>query len=106
MAGVANRSRLRRGSLGFHNAVEEALAEERANALGRSGRRLEEAIDDHRVLQEVGHATPAQLEAALRAIGEAAWALIVHREAVGFRTDNLGWIRRHYDIPGAALRFL
>lgn len=84
--------------------VERALAEERADALGRAGTRLEEAIDTWELLIEVGHATEAQVHAALVEIRDAAWALLVQRECVGFRADNLGWIRKHYRIPATALR--
>lgn len=85
-------------------AIESELVEERANALGRVGERLEEAIDTWRLLVEVGAATEAQVEQALRDVRDAAWALIVQRECSGFRTDNLAWIRRYYDVPWAALR--
>lgn len=83
--------------------VERALAEERADALGRAGTRLEDAIETWELLVEVGHATEAQVHAALLEVRDAAWALLVQRECVGFRADNLGWIRRHYAIPPSAL---
>lgn len=94
----------RRGNTSGRMAgVERALAEERADALGRAGDRLEDAIGTWTLLVEVGHATEAQVQAALGEIRDAAWALLVQRECVGFRGDNLGWIRRHYPIPTAAL---
>lgn len=84
--------------------IERALAEERADALGRAGDRLEDAIDTWELLVDVGRATEEQVGAALTEVRDAAWALLVQRECVGFRGDNLGWIRRHYRIPVAALR--
>jgi hypothetical protein len=84
--------------------VDIDLAEERANALGRVGTRLEEAIADWQLLVEVGEATVEQVEAALDEVARSAWALLVQRDCAGFRGDNLQWIRRHYDIPAAALR--
>ncbi len=83
--------------------VERALAEERADALGRAGTRLEDALDTWYLLQEVGYATDEQVAAALFEVRDAAWSLLVQRECIGFRQDNLGWIRRHYAIPPAAL---
>lgn len=83
--------------------VERALAEERADSLGRAGTRLEDAIDTWHLLQQVGYASEEQVAAALAEIRDAAWALLVQRECVGFRADNLGWIRTHYAIPRAAL---
>ena len=84
--------------------IERALAEERADSLGRAGDRLEDAIDTWELLVEVGHATESQVGAALQEIRDAAWALLVQRECVGFRGDNLGWIRAHYRIPMDAFR--
>lgn len=93
-----------RGSTSGRTAgVERALAEERADALGRAGTRLEDAIDTWHLVQEVGHATDEQVQAALAEVRDAAWSLLVQRECTGFRQDNLGWIRRHYAIPPAAL---
>ncbi len=88
----------RRGQGGLA-AVELELAGERANALGRAGDRLAETIDTWRLLVEVGAASHAEVERALHDVRDAAWALIVQRECTGFRLDNLGWIRRNYDIP-------
>lgn len=89
-----------------HAGVVAALVEERAGALGRAGRRLEEAVDTHRLLVEVGWATPEQVDAALDGVREALFALVVQRECAGFRRDNLGWIRRCYDVPDEAVRRL
>lgn len=94
----------RGGTSGRMAGIERALAEERADALSRAGARLEDAIDTWELLVDVGYASEAQLGAALTEIRDAAWALLVQRECVGFRNDNLGWIRTHYRIPQAALR--
>lgn len=95
-----------KSSTGFHKVVEEALQEERAGALGRAGRTLEEAIDDHRLLVEVGQAGPEEIRLALDAVADAAWKLMVQRECCGFRKDNVGWMRRHYAIPAEVLHRL
>ncbi|MEE8601137.1 hypothetical protein [Euzebya tangerina] len=94
------------GSDAFHRVVEGALAEERANALGRAGRRLDEAIDTHRLLVEVGVATESQIAVALDAVAHEAWKLVVQRECAGFRSNAVDWVRTNYDIPAAALRRL
>ena len=94
----------RRGGVSGRMAgIERALAEERADSLSRAGTRLEDAIDTWHLLQDVGYATDEQVGAALTEIRDAAWALLVQRECVGFRADNLGWIRKHYAIPREAL---
>ncbi len=85
--------------MGFHKVVEGALAEERANALGRAGRKLDEAIDTHRLLLEVGAADEAQVATALTAVRDAAWALMVQRECAGFRSDGRDWLRTNYALP-------
>ena len=46
----------------------------------------------------------ARLEAVLTEVRDATYALLVQRDCIGFRMDNLAWIRRHYDIPDRALR--
>lgn len=98
-------SAARRGGVAGRTAgIEAALAEERAYALGRAGLRLEDAIETWALLVEVGHATEDQIAAGLAEIRDAAWSLLVQRECVGFRGDNLGWIRRHYPIPSEAFR--
>lgn len=82
-----------RGAVDFHATIERALAQERGSALGRAGRRLDEAILTHRLLTEVGSATVEQMGAALGEVTQSAWALMVQREYVGFRSDNLAWLR-------------
>lgn len=84
--------------------LERELVAERAGALGRMGRRLQDAIDVHQLLVEVGEATGEQVDAALTAVADAAWALVVQRECSGFLGDNLRELRRHYAIPDAAVR--
>lgn len=91
-------------SLSAGEHLQREFVSERASALGRMGRRLEEAIDTHRLLVEVGRATPEQLEAALLAIADATWSLLVQRECAGFRGDNLAAIRGSYAVPDAAVR--
>ena len=93
----------RGGASGRTAGIEAALAEERAYSLTRAGERLEDAIDTWQLLQDVGFASDEQVATALTEIRDAAWALLVQRECVGFRADNLGWIRRHYAIPREAL---
>lgn len=94
------RARIRTGAL---EQVELDLVEERANALGRVADRLHEAIEDHRLLYDVGAATDEQLESALDEVAAAAWNLLVQRDCAGFRGDNRRWIRENYDLPGGAL---
>ena len=98
--------RLFRSSGDAHDALLEALAEERANALGRAGRKLEEAVDTHRLLVDVGVAPNDQVAEALRDVRDAAWALMVQRECAGFREPDLGWLVRHYRVPPEVLRRL
>ena len=93
------RARIQTGALA---QVQLDLVEERANALGRVAERLQEAIEDHRLLRDVGAATDEQLDAALDEVATAAWNLLVQRDCAGFRGDNRHWIRQNYDLPGGA----
>ena len=83
--------------------VEGELAQERAAALGRSGRRLE---DEHRrchdlldrlVHQPHDHALLAQYRLARAAFEEALWKYCVHREAIGLWDHT--WVHRICPTP-------
>lgn len=84
--------------------VERELLAERASALGRAGRRLERALATWNHVSARPETAAAELEAALIEVRDATYALLVQRDCTGFRMDNLAWIRRHYDVPDAALR--
>lgn len=100
----AGRRRALAARSGVGAALEQELVAERAAALGRLGRRLQDAIDTHRLLVDVGEATSEQVDAALTAVGEAVWSLVVQRECAGFRGDVLGEIRAAYAVPDDAVR--
>lgn len=104
VAAVPHRAASARSRWDALDRTDVDLAEERANALGRVGHRLEEAIADWELLVEVGAATAEQVDAALTEVARAAWSLLVQRDCAGFRGDNLAWVRQHYPIPAAALR--
>ncbi|MBW3658997.1 MAG: hypothetical protein KY457_10190 [Actinobacteria bacterium] len=104
--GSRSRRLARRVAAATGGSIERQLRAEAADALGRAGERLEDAIDAWHLLVDVGLATEAQLEHAMRDLVHAVWALVVQRECAGFRVDNLGHIRRHYAIPEAVLRHL
>jgi len=98
--------------------VRAEVEKEKAEALGRAGARLEEALRMLRLIRhevealETGRATPADAldprEAAVRrraeydAVRRTAQRyhhyLIVQREALGFRKH--GDVDRHYPVPG------
>lgn len=85
--------------------VEFEIAQEQAESLGLAGKRLRAAID--RYDQAVRHKpTPADYEELLSEVVSRAWALVVQREHIGFRQDNLRWVRDHFGVPDAALRKL
>jgi hypothetical protein len=80
-----------------------ALAEDRASALGRTGRELTAALARYREAREAGCAP--EVEEVL--VDEAAawtYRLLLQRECAGARSDNLDAIRRAYDLPPAVLR--
>lgn len=92
-----------RTSWAYHEAVLQELAGERAHALGRAGLRLKDALAEYRAARETG-ADPEQIDAALRQARDAAWALVVQREAIGFRSRDFGWLREHWQVPEEVLR--
>ncbi len=86
-------------ALDTFTGVELALTEERANALGRIGDRLERAIRAWEELRDDGAASDDDRDEALSEVREALWMLVVQRECSGFRLDNHAWVRQHYDVP-------
>ena len=74
-----------------HEAIEYEIAREKAAALGRIARRLEDALAALAAFDaEPPPRDPARREPLLRAAGEALWYYVVQREAIGMRdTDDL-----------------
>lgn len=85
----------------YFELVEAELNQERAAVLGRSGRRVEQAIARCEALvgaldesdERAVEAYRAERQAALRAISE----LCLQREAIGL-TDH-AWVERVYRVP-------
>lgn len=103
MARIGDRAR----TAAVHRGVEDELAKERAERLGRSGRQLEDALAAYRA----GAARPASLDGPaddadklLDAVAARLYALVVQRESSGLLEDNLARIRAAYDVPDAAVR--
>lgn len=89
----------------FIDVIREEIAEERAGALGRSGRRLEQALEQ---LREHEHArrrgeprTDAERETLLWNLAERVEAFVVHREACGLRDSR--HVLKFYGVPREAL---
>ena len=84
-------------------AVEKEIAAEKAAALGQSGRKVKSALEELRLFDEdaaVGGRPargPAERTKLVEAAGEALWAYIVQREAVGL--IDAEYIRKEYDVP-------
>jgi hypothetical protein len=83
-------------------SIEKEIAGEKAAALGRNGRKLEAALDKLRRFDEEaaserrGHG-PAARTRLVESAGEALWAYIVQREAVGLLDAE--YIRTEYSVP-------
>ena len=86
--------------------VEVELVKERAEALGRAGRRLEDAVIDYRAaLGAAEGALPAaRRDALLDEIAAQLYRLVLQRECSGARHGNLEAIRAAYDVPAEAIR--
>jgi hypothetical protein len=86
--------------------VEVELVKERAEALGRAGRMLEDAVDAYRVaVASAGGALTAEAQdPLLRDIATQLYRLVIQRECSGARHGNLDAIRIAYDVPEAAIR--
>lgn len=86
--------------------VEVELVRERAEALGRAGRKLEDAVTVYRAaLRAAEGALPAgRREALLADIAAQLYRLVLQRECSGARHGNLEAIRVAYDVPVEAIR--
>jgi hypothetical protein len=84
-------------------ALDHEIAQEKALALGRIGRALEEALARLRAF-DAAHPRPdaAAARAARRALvreaGHALWMLVAQREACGLRDSRA--LMRDYHVPG------
>jgi hypothetical protein len=86
----------------FVDAIQLEVAEERAGALGRAGRRLEHALHDLRNYETSSAAyAPAKRERLLWELAERVQAFVVQREACGLRDSR--HVLKHFDIPREAL---
>ncbi|KWV45763.1 hypothetical protein AS156_22235 [Bradyrhizobium macuxiense] len=77
------------------------LAEERATALGRMGRALEEALAKLREFDAAhprSEATQQARRILVREAGHALWMFVVQRESCGLRNNRL--LMRDYNVPG------
>ncbi|QOZ22296.1 DUF6665 family protein [Bradyrhizobium sp. CCBAU 51753] len=78
------------------------LAEERATALGRMGRALEQALAKLREFDAANPRAEASAQQARRMLvrqaGHALWMFVVQREACGLRNNRL--LMRDYNVPG------
>ena len=82
----------------WHRGLEDELAKERAEALGRSGRDLDEAIADY-----YAAGPDEDLGPYLDRIADRLYPLVLQRESIGLVVGNLAYLRAAYDIPTAAL---
>ncbi|WP_407167642.1 hypothetical protein [Bradyrhizobium sp. ORS 111] len=77
------------------------LAEEKATALGRMGRALEDALAKLRAFDAAHPRSEVTRQARrilVREAGHALWMLVVQREACGLRNSRM--LMRDYNVPG------
>lgn len=86
----------------FVDVLDHELAEERAGALGRTGRLLEQALDVFRDYERSAPPhTDRKRERLLWDLAERVQAFVVQREACGLRQSRE--VLAHYRIPREAL---
>jgi Family of unknown function (DUF6665) len=84
--------------------LEFEIAQEQAESLGVAGRKLQASIERYRAAVRRRHAS--EREALLNEIASRAWGLMVQRELIGFKQDNVRWMLDNFDLPAAALKQL
>lgn len=86
----------------FVDVIKQEVAEEQAGALGRAGRRLEQALDVFRNYEtSTAPLAPAKRERLLWDLAEHVYAFVVQREACGLRDSRQ--VLEHFGVPREAL---
>lgn len=85
----------------FVDLLQRELAEERAGALGRCGRRLEDALELFRDHEAAQGRSGAKRERLLWDLAERVEAFVVQREACGLRDARQ--ILGFYEVPAEAI---
>ncbi|HEX7237710.1 MAG TPA: DUF6665 family protein [Gammaproteobacteria bacterium] len=86
----------------FVDVLKHEIAEEKAGALGRCGRRLEDALASFRTYAAGGASrADAKRERLLWDLAERVEAFVVTREACGLRDSR--HVLKHYDVPREAI---
>ena len=84
----------------FHSGyatLQYEIAEERASALGRLGRRLEAALTALAACPRTAHSDRNIRDGLVEQAGYALWLLVVQREACGLR--KIGHVIQVYGVP-------
>jgi hypothetical protein len=83
-----------------HNALEYELLREQAGALGIAGRQLRDALTVYSRHVEGGAlAGQSRTEQLLDEVASKVYALLLHRELVGFVDNNVEWLDATFDLP-------
>lgn len=85
----------------FVDTVQQEIAEEKAGALGRTGRRLLEALERFRQHEQSEPNTTLRRERLLWDLAERVESFIVQREACGLRDSRS--VLAYYDVPREAV---
>src|SRR5688572_27548524 len=88
----------------FVDTVQQEIAEEKAGALGRTGQRLQEALEQFREHERRAAAqrqSQARRERLLWDLAERVESLIVQREACGLRDAR--YVLAFYGVPNEAV---
>lgn len=95
-------SHARRNAAADPSVLRVEIVKGQAESLGRAGRKLEASIERFNRAVET-RASSHDCEDRLDEVASCAWALVVQREVIGFRQENLRWVRDEFDVPVAAL---
>lgn len=88
----------------FVDVVHHEIAEEKAGALGRTGRRLEQALEqfrDYEHRRAGGSRADVKRDSLLWDLAERVEAFVVQREACGLRDSR--HVLKYYGVPREAL---
>jgi hypothetical protein len=80
-----------------YDTLQHGIAQEKASALGRLGRRLEAALAALAACPQTADTDRELRDHLLKEAGYALWLLVVQREACGL--TNIAHVMRDYQVP-------
>jgi len=85
--------------------LDREIRREQSSSLGRAGKKLHDSIKEYK--RKLPDSRKSEINKnLLHDIAENFYKLLVQRELTGFINGNIYWIRKYYEIPAEANKYL